>query len=219
MSQRSYRHRTCVSLSSILCYVLMYFSLLLLLCCHLSPVDSTKYRSWGIYFHCLSIFVWCWCMVLQNRGIAFLLQDPFYPVQISHLPPPKHPQTITLGVLWQMASSTPPASLNFFCISRLSIFVIRTPQTYICLFIKKNSNLPLSSVCVLLPILIFSFYWPVWDMAFSLQLCLFLCNSATLPRRPASWSHLFTVDVETGVLRVLFNEAASKDLWSVCFSN
>ena len=31
---------------------------------------------------------------------------------------------------------------------------------------------PLSSVCVLLPILIFSFYWPVWDMAFSLQLCL-----------------------------------------------
>ena len=32
---------------------------------------------------------------------------------------------------------------------------------------------------------------------------------ATLPKRPASWSHLFTVDVETGVLWVLFNEAAS----------
>ena len=31
----------------------------------------------------------------------------------------------------------------------------------------------------------------------------------TLPRRPASRSHLFTVDIETGVLRVLFNEAAS----------
>ena len=30
-----------------------------------------------------------------------------------------------------------------------------------------------------------------------------------LPRRPASQSRLFTVDVETGVLRVLFNEAAS----------
>ena len=29
---------------------------------------------------------------------------------------------------------------------------------------------PLSSVCVPLPILIFSFYWPVWDMGFSLQL-------------------------------------------------
>ena len=32
---------------------------------------------------------------------------------------------------------------------------------------------------------------------------------ATRPRRPASRSRLFTVDVETGVLRVLFNEAAS----------
>jgi hypothetical protein len=35
---------------------------------------------------------------------------------------------------------------------------------------------------------------------------------ATLPRRPASWSRLFTVDVETGVLRVLFHEAASLGL-------
>ena len=32
---------------------------------------------------------------------------------------------------------------------------------------------------------------------------------ATLSRRPASRSRLFTVDVETGVLRVLFNEAAN----------
>ena len=32
---------------------------------------------------------------------------------------------------------------------------------------------------------------------------------ATLPRRPASWSRLFTVDVETGVFWVLFNESAS----------
>ena len=32
---------------------------------------------------------------------------------------------------------------------------------------------------------------------------------ATLPRRPASRSRLFTVHVEPGVLRVLFNEAAS----------
>ena len=31
----------------------------------------------------------------------------------------------------------------------------------------------------------------------------------SLPRRPASRSRLFTVDVETGVLRVLFNEATS----------
>ena len=39
------------------------------------------------------------------------------------------------------------------------------------------------------------------DIAFSLN--------ATLPRRSSSQSRLFTVDVETGVLRVLFNEAAS----------
>ena len=33
--------------------------------------------------------------------------------------------------------------------------------------------------------------------------------STYLPRMPASRNRLFTVDVETGVLRVLFNEAAS----------
>ena len=33
-------------------------------------------------------------------------------------------------------------------------------------------RVPLSSGCVLLPILIFYFYWPVWDMAFSMQFCL-----------------------------------------------
>ena len=31
----------------------------------------------------------------------------------------------------------------------------------------------------------------------------------TLPRKPASRSHLFTVNIEIGVLRVIFNEAAS----------
>jgi hypothetical protein len=31
---------------------------------------------------------------------------------------------------------------------------------------------------------------------------------ATLPRRPASRSRLFTLDIETGVLQILFNEAA-----------
>ena len=34
-------------------------------------------------------------------------------------------------------------------------------------------------------------------------------DRGTLPRRPESQSRLFTVDIETGVLRVLFNEAAS----------
>jgi hypothetical protein len=32
---------------------------------------------------------------------------------------------------------------------------------------------------------------------------------ATLPRRPAFRSCIFTVDIEPGVLRVLFNEAVS----------
>ena len=48
------------------------------------------------------------------------------------------------------------------------------------------------------------FYWPVWD---------------TLPRRPASCTRLFTVDVETGVLWVLFNEAASWGLVRRLFLN
>ena len=37
-------------------------------------------------------------------------------------------------------------------------------------------------------------------------------DRGTLPRRPASQSCLFTVDDETGVLRALFNEAASGGL-------
>jgi transposase len=39
----------------------------------------------------------------------------------------------------------------------------------------------LSSVCVLLPILIFYFYWPVWDMDFSLQLCLYRYSITNQP--------------------------------------
>lgn len=98
---------------------------------------------------------------------------------------------------WQMASGTPPASFHLFCVSQM-FCVIQTPQTLISLSITLFSNLPLSNVCVLLPISIFSFYWPVSDMAFSLPLI-----------RPASQSRLFTVHVDTGVLRVPFKEAAS----------
>ena len=61
-------------------------------------------------------------------------------------------------------------------------------------------RVPLSSVCVLLLILIFYF------LLASLRYGFFF---TTLPRRPTSWSCLFIVDVETGVLQVLFNEAAS----------
>ena len=38
-------------------------------------------------------------------------------------------------------------------------------------------------------------------------------DRGTLPRRPASRSRVFTVDVETGVLRVLFNEGLVKRLF------
>ena len=94
-----------------------------------------------------------------------------------------------------MASSTPPASFHLVCVSQMFFFVIQTPQTSISLSITLFSNLPLSGVCVLLPILIFF-------LLASLRYGFFF---ATLPRRSASRSRLFTVDVETGVLRVLFN--------------
>ena len=69
-------------------------------------------------------------------------------------------------------------------------------------------RVPLSSVCVLLPILIF--YLPVWDMYFSLHLCL-------EGQHPGVASSLLT-------LRVVFcgyylMKLPVKDLWGVCFSN
>jgi hypothetical protein len=65
--------------------------------------------------------------------------------------------------------------------------------------IYNSEEVPLSSVCVLLPILIL----------FLLPRMRYGIFFATLLRRPSSWSHLFTVDVETGVFQVLFNEVAS----------
>ena len=92
--------------------------------------------------------------------------------------------------------------------SQLAASLNRTRKTPVSMSTVKRrlrdavllGRVPLSSVCVLLPILIFSFYWPIWDMAFSLQLCLEYQHPPSL---------LFTVDVETGVLRLLFNVAAS----------
>ena len=72
-----------------------------------------------------------------------------------------------------------------------------------------TSTVPLSSVCVLLAILIFSFYWPVWDMAFSLQLCLEdqhpgVASSLLTLRLVFCWYYLMKLPVD--------------DLWGVCFS-
>ena len=61
-------------------------------------------------------------------------------------------------------------------------------------------RVPLSSVCVLFAHL---------NLLFLLASLRYGFFFATLPRRPASRSRLFTVDFETGVLQVLFNAAAS----------
>ena len=68
-------------------------------------------------------------------------------------------------------------------------------------------RVPLSSVCVLLPILIFYFHWPVWDMAFFLKLCLERPASRNSPLHCWRWVWCFggTIPVE--------------DLWGICFSN
>ena len=59
-------------------------------------------------------------------------------------------------------------SFNFF----KSLLSLTMCFDYNSVFCFLSGRVPLSSVCVILPIWIFSFYWPVWDMAFSLQLCL-----------------------------------------------
>src|SRR4029434_8359741 len=97
-----------------------------------------------------------------------------------------------------MASGTLPASFHLFCVSRMFFCLMQTPQTLICLsitlFFQPSS---VQCMCSFAHINLF-FFWPVSDMAFSLPLI-----------RPASQSRLFTVDVDTGVLRVPFKEAAS----------
>ena len=71
-------------------------------------------------------------------------------------------------------------------------------------------RVPLSSVGVLLPILIFSFYWPVWDMDFSLNLCL----EGQHPRVTSSLLMLRLVFCGYYLMKLPI-----EDLWSVCFSN
>src|SRR4029434_2844608 len=139
-------------------------------------------------------------MVLQNGVIAFLILNPFYLVQISHFTStkaaPDHHITSTMLDRWRQALFQ--HLFTYSASHKCFICVIQTPQTLIRLSITLFSNLPLSNVCVLLPISIFSFYWPVSDVAFSLPLI-----------RPASQSRLFTVDVDIGVLQVPFKVAAS----------
>ena len=70
-------------------------------------------------------------------------------------------------------------------------------------------RVPLSSLCVLLPI--FSFYSPVWDMYFSLQLFL-------EGQHPGVASSLLTLRlVFCGYYLIM--KLLVEDLWCVCFSN
>ena len=100
-----------------------------------------------------------YCMALQNGVIAFLLQDPFYPVQISHFTttkaPPDHHIASTMLDRWRQAlfQHLFNVSASHECSSLWSEHL----KLQICLSITLLSNLPLSSVCVLLPLLIFFF--------------------------------------------------------------
>ena len=71
-------------------------------------------------------------------------------------------------------------------------------------------RVPLSNVCVLLHILIFSFYWPIWDMAFSLQLCL-------EGQHPGVASSVLMLRLV--YCGYFFMKLPVEDLWCVCFSN
>ena len=105
------------------------------------------------------------------KWIAFLLQDPFYPVTSLTLALPKHSQTITL----------PPPCLTDGARDSSSIFSAshKCCSSQNSLSITLFSNFPLSSVCVLLPILIFIFYQQA-------EMWLFLCNSAQKASIPES---------------------------------
>ena len=140
-------------------------------------------------------------MALQNGVIAFLIQNPFTLYKSPTLPAPKQPQTITL----------PPPCLTDGVRHSSSIFSLVLHLTNVLLCDPNTSNLDLSvhntffqssSVQCLCSFA----HLNLFLLLASLRYGFFF---ATLPRRPASQSCLFTVDVETGVLRVPFNEAAS----------
>ena len=150
-------------------------------------------------------------MALQKGVMAFFIQNPFYLVQISHFTSskagPDHHITSTMLDRRRQAFLqhlfTCSASHKCSSVWSKHLKLIR-------LSITLFSNLPLSNVCVLLPILIFSFYWPVSDTAFSLPLCLEgqhsgVASSLWTSRLAFCWYHLMKLPVE--------------DLWGVYFSN
>src|SRR4029434_374335 len=127
-------------------------------------------------------------MVLQNGVIAFLIYNPSYLVQISHFTStkaaPDHHITSTMLDRWRQALFQ--HLFTYSASHKCFICVIRTPQPLIRLSITLFSNLPLSNVCVLLPISIFSFYWQS-------QIWLFLCHSSGQHPRVASSLYTLTL--------------------------
>lgn len=118
----------------------------------------------------------------KNRVVAFLIQDYLHPVQISDLTSTK---------------ATPNHFLHY-AFGRWCQVLLQ--HLDMCLASHKCSSL--WSKDLKISFIHHLFCTPI-----------FLCPTcgffATLPRRPASYCHLFTVDVVTGFLWVPFNEASS----------
>ena len=126
---------------------------------------------------------------------------PFTLYKSSTLPPPKHLQTITLPPLC-LTDGVKHSSSIFSFFRRLTNVLLCDPNTSNLDLSVHNTFFQSSSVQCLC-------YFAHLNLLFLLACLTYGFFFATLPRRPASRSRLFTVDIETGVLRVLFNEAAS----------
>ena len=122
---------------------------------------------------------------------------PYSKFKSPTLPAPKQPQTITL---------LPPcfrhSSSIFSLFRRLKNVLLCDPNTSNLDLSVHNTFFQSSSI----QCLCYFAHLNIFLLLASLRYGLFF---ATLPRRPASRSRLFIVDVETGVLRIPFNEAAS----------
>lgn len=148
-----------------------------------------------------------YCMALQNGVIAFLIQDPFYPVQISHFnttkSPPDHRISSTMLDRWCQAL----LQHLFHCSgSKKRVLLCDFNTSNFDSSARNNFLCPMSVFFCLS----FPFYWPGSDIAFSLLLCL-------EGQHPGVASSLLT-------LRLVFcgyylMKPLVEDLWDVFSSN
>lgn len=111
-------------------------------------------------------------MALQNGVIAFLLQDTLYPVQISCFTTTKDRQMVSIRIRIKQSSSifTFGLHLTNVVLCDLNTSNLGYLEQRVCVNVALDLYvhntfpplLPLSSVCVLLPILIFSFQSEIW---------------------------------------------------------